>query len=88
VVAVKKILVAIDFSEPSARMPPITKWISLSWERTVMGTHGHGPAFRMATGSIADLVLGSAACAVLAVKGGRHSVSTTCFDPVAAVTSA
>jgi nucleotide-binding universal stress UspA family protein len=34
----------------------------------VMGTHWHGPTFQMATGSIAEGVLGSAPCAVLAVK--------------------
>lgn len=34
----------------------------------VMGTHAHGPSFRMAAGSIADAVLGGAPCAVLAVK--------------------
>jgi nucleotide-binding universal stress UspA family protein len=34
----------------------------------VMGTHSHGPTFRMATGSIADSVVGSAPCAVLTVK--------------------
>jgi nucleotide-binding universal stress UspA family protein len=34
----------------------------------VMGTHGHGSTFRMATGSIAEAVLGLAPCAVLAVK--------------------
>lgn len=35
----------------------------------VMGTHWHGPTFQMATGSIAEGVLGAAPCAVLAVKG-------------------
>jgi nucleotide-binding universal stress UspA family protein len=35
----------------------------------VMGTHWHGPSFQMATGSIAESVVGSAPCAVLAVKG-------------------
>lgn len=35
----------------------------------VMITHPHGPAFQMATGSIADSVLGCAPCAVLALKG-------------------
>lgn len=34
----------------------------------VMGTHEHGPTWHEATGSIADMVLGSAPCAVLAVK--------------------
>jgi nucleotide-binding universal stress UspA family protein len=34
----------------------------------VMGTHWHGPTFQMATGSIAEAVLGVAPCAVLAVK--------------------
>jgi len=38
----------------------------------VMGTHSHGPAFRMATGSIADMVTGTAPCAVLTVKGARE----------------
>lgn len=43
----------------------------------VMGTHWHGPTFQMAAGSIAESVLGSAPCAVLAVKGadaGRHEI--------------
>jgi nucleotide-binding universal stress UspA family protein len=35
----------------------------------VMGTHWHGATFQMATGSIAESVLGLAPCAVLAVKG-------------------
>jgi universal stress protein A len=52
----------------------------------VMGTHWHGPTFQMATGSIAEGVLGSAPCAVLAVKGtataGRGQV-----DPAAAATA-
>jgi len=34
----------------------------------VMGTHWHGPTFHMATGSIAEAVLGMAPCAVLGVK--------------------
>jgi nucleotide-binding universal stress UspA family protein len=34
----------------------------------VMGTHSHGPAFRMVSGSIAEIVTGAAPCAVLAVK--------------------
>ena len=33
----------------------------------VMGTHPHGPTFMMATSSIAERVLGTASCAVLAV---------------------
>jgi nucleotide-binding universal stress UspA family protein len=34
----------------------------------VMGTHWHGPTASMATGSIAEAVLGLAPCALLAVK--------------------
>jgi nucleotide-binding universal stress UspA family protein len=34
----------------------------------VMGTHSHGPAFQMVSGSIAEVVLADAPCAVLAVK--------------------
>ena len=54
----------------------------------VMGTHAHGPAFRMVTGSIADVVIGSAPCAVLAVKGDEGPAPETVFDSLAAVTSA
>lgn len=40
----------------------------------VMGTHTHGPAFRMMTGSIAEAVMRIAPCAVLTVKGvERHT---------------
>jgi nucleotide-binding universal stress UspA family protein len=39
----------------------------------VMGTHWHGPSFQMATGSIAESVLGAAPCAVLAVKGSPEA---------------
>lgn len=46
----------------------------------VMGTHAHGPSFRMAAGSIADAVLGGAPCAVLAVKDPR-AVAAADFDP-------
>ena len=46
----------------------------------VMGTHAHGPSFRMAAGSIADAVLGLAPCAVLAVKA-PHAVAAGDFDP-------
>lgn len=35
----------------------------------VMGTHTHGPTFQMATGSVAEGVLGRAPCPVLAVPG-------------------
>ena len=54
----------------------------------VMGTHAHGPAFRMVTGSIADVVIGSAPCAVLAVKSDEGPAHDTVFDSLAAVTSA
>lgn len=54
----------------------------------VMGTHWHGPTFRMATGSIAEGVLGLAPCAVLAVKSAERSGSESAFDPVTATTTA
>ena len=41
----------------------------------VMGTHRHGPTFQMATGSIAEAVLGGASCAVLAVKDPAHAAN-------------
>jgi nucleotide-binding universal stress UspA family protein len=47
----------------------------------VMGTHRHGPTFRMATGSIAERVVAEAPCAVLTVKGQENS-RPLAFDPV------
>ena len=46
----------------------------------VMGTHWHGPSAQMATGSIAEVVLGLAPCAVLAVKGARTRRQEPAFD--------
>lgn len=47
----------------------------------VMGTHCHGPGYHLPLGSVADIVLRLAPCAVLAVKGGeaaaRRPVRTT-----------
>jgi nucleotide-binding universal stress UspA family protein len=48
----------------------------------VMGTHSHGPTFQMATGSIAEMVIGMAPCAVLAVKGAAEVPWESTFDPV------
>jgi nucleotide-binding universal stress UspA family protein len=48
----------------------------------VMATHWHGPTFRMATGSIAEGVLGLAPCAVLAVKGVAPQAGELALDPV------
>jgi universal stress protein A len=53
----------------------------------VMGTHWHGPTFHMATGSIAEGVLGLAPCAVLAVKGAERGACESAFDPAAATTA-
>jgi len=50
----------------------------------VMGTHWHGPTFHMATGSIAESVLGLAPCAVLAMKGAGAAASASAPDPVPA----
>ena len=54
----------------------------------VMGTHWHGPTFQMATGSIAEAVLGLAPCAVLAVKGSQTHRQEPVFDPVPAARTA
>ena len=53
----------------------------------VMGAHTHGPAFRMCAPSIAECVLWSAPCAVLAVKGGPKDARDTGIDPVPGVAS-
>ena len=50
----------------------------------VMGTHSHGPTFQMATGSIAEGVIGLAPCAVLAVKSAEKGSYDRPFDPVPA----
>lgn len=50
----------------------------------VMGTHWHGSAYQMATGSTADAVLGLAPCAVLAVKGPQTHRQEAAFDPAPA----
>jgi nucleotide-binding universal stress UspA family protein len=50
----------------------------------VMGTHSHGPLFRMATGSVAEAVIGLAPCPVLAVKN-RDERMRAAIDPVATV---
>jgi nucleotide-binding universal stress UspA family protein len=42
----------------------------------VMGTHPHGPSFQMATGSIAEAVIGAVPCAVLTVKAAGPPAST------------
>jgi nucleotide-binding universal stress UspA family protein len=52
----------------------------------VMGTHWHGAAPQMVTGSIAEAVLGLASCAVLAVKGAEVHARPA-FDPVPARTA-
>lgn len=46
----------------------------------VMGTHSHGPTFQMATGSIAELVMGLSPCLVLAVKA-EGMPATMLSDP-------
>lgn len=51
----------------------------------VMGSHSHGPTFQMACGSVAEAVLGTAPCAVLAVKD--TAVTTAAIDPPAALAS-
>ena len=57
-----------------------------SWiDRIVMGSHSHGPTFQMACGSVAEAVLGTAPCAVLAVKD--TAVTTGAIDPPAALAS-
>jgi nucleotide-binding universal stress UspA family protein len=52
----------------------------------VMGTHSHGPTFQMATASIADIVVGAAPCAVLAVKGVGRVPDAAC-EPFALTSS-
>lgn len=47
----------------------------------VMGTHRHGSAHRMATGSIAETVIGTAPCAVLAVKPAAEIDGDKWLDP-------
>ena len=47
----------------------------------VMGTHRHGPAHRMAIGSIAETVIGNAPCAVLTVKPHAEIGNDTWVDP-------
>ena len=54
----------------------------------VMGTHWHGPTFRMKAGSIAEGVLGLAPCAVLAVKSGRPAAHESLVDPAPATATA
>ena len=51
----------------------------------VMGSHSHGPTFQMACGSVAEAVLGTAPCAVLAVKD--PAAVTSAIDPPAALES-
>ena len=51
----------------------------------VMGTHWHGPSFQMATGSIAETVLGRSACPVLAVTTPAPSWD---IDPAGSIASA
>lgn len=48
----------------------------------VMGTHRHGPTFRMTAGSVAESVMGLAPCAVLAVKSTTEAAREPAFDPV------
>jgi nucleotide-binding universal stress UspA family protein len=43
----------------------------------VMATHSHGPSFQMATGSVAESVLGRAPCSVLAVKHREPDTDTS-----------
>ena len=54
----------------------------------VMGTHWHGPTVPMATGSIAEGVLGLAPCPVLAVKSAERGARESDFAPDPASTSA
>ena len=54
----------------------------------VMGTHWHGPTLHLATGSIAEGVVGLAPCAVLAVKGTELTPAESAFDPPAGATPA
>jgi universal stress protein A len=53
----------------------------------VMGTHWHGPTFHMATGSIAESVLGMAPCAVLALKGTESGVHVQVADAAQRITA-
>jgi nucleotide-binding universal stress UspA family protein len=54
----------------------------------VMGTHWHGATVQMATGSIAEAVLGLAPCAVLAVKGAAVHGEAPVLDPAPAAGTA
>jgi universal stress protein A len=49
----------------------------------VMGTHRRGPSFRMATGSVAEAVIGLAPCPVVAVKDAEERVCDSAIDAVA-----
>lgn len=51
----------------------------------VMGTHRHGPTCQMLTGSIAESVIETAPCAVLAVKGPVERHRDAAFDRVGSV---
>ena len=51
----------------------------------VMGTHSRGPSFRMATGSVAEVVIGLAPCPVLAMKAAEERLHDPAVDPVVAV---
>ena len=62
---------AITFCEVGTPAHEIVRYASdHAIDLIVMGTHWHGQTFQMATGSIAEGVLGIAPCAVLAVKEG------------------
>jgi nucleotide-binding universal stress UspA family protein len=47
----------------------------------VMGTHWHDPTVEFTVGSIAELVLAEAPCAVLAVKAPRANSQTRVVEP-------
>jgi nucleotide-binding universal stress UspA family protein len=54
----------------------------------VMGTHSHAQTFRMTTGSVAEAVIASAPCAVLAVKAAAKDRGVETSNRAAATVDA
>lgn len=50
----------------------------------IMGTHSHGPHYELPFGSVADVVLRLAPCAVLAIKSGETPTPVAARTTVAA----
>jgi nucleotide-binding universal stress UspA family protein len=67
---VRRATVSCEVGTPSVEIPRYAAAHEIGL--IVMGTHRHGPTYQMATGSIADAVVRSAACPVLTVKGDQR----------------